>query len=112
MSFMENNAYLHSIRIQLEGGDAHGAMQGMIDLLGDLCSQVQKLEYQVQALYEHLDPDADFDLFSGEYGSEDDDSEYIMECSNCGCMLEIESELLEDDAILSCPECGAVLSLF
>ena len=45
-------------------------------------------------------------------GDEIDDCSYIVTCSECECVIEVEAWLLEDEtAELSCPKCGAILEM-
>ena len=70
---------LEQIRSLLEGGDTASAVAAMLDTLG------------------------------GEEGDGEDfdDTTYLVTCEKCGCVMEIEAWLLEDEtAELSCPKCG------
>ena len=102
---MERNEQLESIRSLLEQGDTAGAVAGMLDTITALMDEVDILNVQLETLLDCMGGDEDED-------SLDDQCSYVVTCSQCGCLLEVDSELLEDeDAELSCPQCGTILEI-
>ena len=96
---------LEQIRALLEGGDTASAVAAMLDTIGDLMDEVDTLNVQLETL---------LDTLSGEEndGEDFDDTTYLVTCENCGCVMEIEAWLLEDEtAELSCPKCGKVIEM-
>ena len=102
---MERNELLEAIRGKLEGGDTAGAVEGLLDAVAALMDEVDVLNVQMETLLETLgDEETDEQL--------DDECSYIVTCSECGCVMEVDSWLLEEeDAELSCPKCNAILEL-
>ncbi len=97
---MEYNDTLEAIRGLLDEGDTAGAVAGLLDTVAALMDEVDILNVQLETLLETLG------------GDEDDACSYLVTCSGCGCVMEVEGELLEDeDAELSCPQCGQILEL-
>lgn len=102
---MEKYELLESIRSKLEGGDNAGAMEGLLDAVAALMDEVDVLNVQMETLLESLGGDEEDDHF-------DDECSYIVTCSECGCVMEVDSWLLEEeDAELSCPKCNAILEI-
>ena len=102
---MERMEMLEEIRSMLEDGDTTGAVGGLLDAVAALMDEVDTLNVQLETLLDSL---------GGEDGEHDDadDCSYIVTCENCGCVMEVEAWLLEDEtAELSCPKCGADLAL-
>lgn len=91
---------LDTIRSLLEGGDTASAVAAMLDTITDLMDEVDTLSVQLETLLDSLGGDNDED-------EEFDDTTYIITCQKCGCVMEVEAWLLEDEtAELSCPKCG------
>ncbi|MBR4077915.1 MAG: hypothetical protein IKK17_04850 [Oscillospiraceae bacterium] len=91
---------LEQIRSLLEGGDTASAVAAMLDTITDLMDEVDTLNVQLETL---------LDTLGGEEGDGEDfdDTTYLVTCEKCGCVMEIEAWLLEDEtAELSCPKCG------
>ena len=102
---MENYELLEAIRGKLDGGDTSGAVEGLLDAVAALMEEVDTLNVQLSTLLETMDDGEDDDYLS-------DECSYIVTCSACECVMEVESWLLEEeDAELSCPQCGAILEL-
>ena len=100
---MERNEQLESIRALIAQGDTAAAMTGMLDTITALMDEVDILIVQLETVLDCMGGDED------EYPL-DDECSYVVTCSQCGCLLEVDSELIEDEeAELSCPQCGAVL---
>ncbi len=96
---------LDNLRTLIEQGDSAAAVSGLLDTVAELMEQVDVLNVQMDALLESLGED-EGDLYL------DEDCSYIVPCPGCGCLLEVQAELLEEeDAELSCPECGCLLEL-
>lgn len=104
---MERNEYLEALRAMADGGDTAGAVSGLLDVVAALMDEVDILNVQLETLLETLGGDEDQDdCFAG------DECTYIIPCEQCGILLEVESELIDDeDAELSCPRCGAILEV-
>ena len=102
---MENYELLEAIRGRLEGGDTAGAVEGLLDAVAALMEEVDILNVQMETLLESLgDDEEDAHL--------DAECSYIVTCSECGCVMEVDSWLLEEeDAELSCPKCNAILEI-
>jgi len=101
---MEHIELLEAIRSRLEGGDTSGAVEGLLDAVAALMDEVDLLNVQMETLLESLG-DEEEEHF-------DDECSYIVTCSECGCVMEVDSWLLEEeDAELSCPQCNAILEL-
>ena len=98
---MEYREQLDALRQLLEEGDSAAAMAGMLDTMAALMDEVDTLNVQLETLLDSLGSDED-----------EDECTYIVTCGGCGCVMEVEGELLEDeDAELSCPQCGEILEL-
>jgi len=70
-----------------------------------LMGEVDILNGQMETLLESLGEDEEDEHF-------DDECSYIVTCSQCGCVMEVDSWLLEEeDAELSCPKCNAILEI-
>ena len=96
---------LDTIRSLLEGGDTASAVAAMLDTITALMDEVDTLNVQLSTLLETMDDGEEDDYLS-------DECSYIVTCSACECVMEVESWLLEEeDAELSCPQCGAILEL-
>ncbi|MBQ5671793.1 MAG: hypothetical protein IIV43_05500 [Oscillospiraceae bacterium] len=102
---MERYEMLEAIRGKLEDGDTSGAMEGLLDAVAALMDEVDVLNVQLESLLEGMADEEEDDHFS-------DECSYIVTCSACGCVMEVDSWLLEEeDAELSCPQCNAILEL-
>jgi len=102
---MGNVELLEAIRSKLEGGDTAGAVEGLLDAVAALMGEVDILNGQMETLLESLGEDEEDEHF-------DDECSYIVTCSQCGCVMEVDSWLLEEeDAELSCPKCNAILEI-
>lgn len=96
---------LEQIRDLLEGGDTASAVAAMLDTISDLMDEVDTLNVQLETLLDTLGGE-------DEGGAEFDDTTYIITCEKCGCMIEVEAWLLEDEtAELSCPKCGKEIEM-
>ena len=96
---------LEQIRSLLEGGDTASAVAAMLDTIGALMDRVDTLNVQLETL---------LDTLGGEEndGEDFDDTTYIVTCEKCGCVMEVEAWLLEDEtAELSCPKCGKEIEM-
>ena len=100
----ERNEYLKSIHSMLETGDTTGAVSRLLETVAALMDEVDILNVQMETLLETLAQDeTDYD---------EDECSSIVTCSQCGCVMEVEAYLLEDeDAELSCPQCSAILEV-
>lgn len=95
----------------------------IIELLDDMATSIEGLEADQQDLSDELEEtqldvddliDAVFDdedLYDEDYDEEgfDEEDEYCEElaCPNCGAILPIDVDLLEEDEIvIKCPDCG------
>ena len=97
---MEHYEVLEAIRSRLEGGDTAGAVEGLLDAVAALMDEVDTLNVQLDTLLDTLGGE-------DEEGEDFDDTTYLVTCEKCGCVMEIEAWLLEDEtAELSCPKCG------
>ena len=102
---MERYEVLEAIRGKLEDGDTSGAMEGLLDAVAALMDEVDTLNVQLETLLDAMDDGEEDDNFT-------DECSYIVTCSACGCVMEVDSWLLEEeDAELSCPQCDAILEL-
>lgn len=100
----EHDELLESIRGKLESGDTAGAMKELLDAVAALLDQVDEMNVQMDTLLETLG-DEETEPF-------EDVCSYIVTCSACGCVMEVDSWLLEEEnAELSCPQCNAILEL-
>lgn len=95
---------LDTIRSLLDGGDTASAVAAMLDTITDLMDEVDTLNVQLETLLDTLGDDGE--------DEDADDTTYIVTCENCGCVMEVEAWLLEDEtAELSCPKCGSPLEI-
>lgn len=71
--------------------------------------QIELIEY-VESIDEDLS-DVEDDIYEEDEDDEDDEFNYIeMECPNCNDFVEIDEELLYDEAIdIVCPNCQAII---
>ncbi len=100
-----NRDTLDTIRSLLEGGDTSAAVAAMLDTITDLMDEVDTLNVQLETLLDTLDSGEDS-------GEEFDDTTYIVTCTECDCVMEVEAWLLEDEtAELSCPKCGTPVEI-
>ena len=96
---------LEQIRSLLEGGDTASAVAAMLDTITDLMDEVDTLNVQLETLLDTLGGE-------DEEGEDFDDTTYLVTCEKCGCVMEIEAWLLEDEtAELSCPKCGKAIQM-
>ena len=96
---------LDTIRSLLEVGDTASAVTAMLSTITDLMDEVDTLNVQLETLLDTLGGDE-------EDGEDFDDTTYLVTCEKCGCVMEVEAWLLEDEtAELSCPKCGEGLNL-
>lgn len=96
---------LEQIRSLLEGGDTASAVAAMLDTIGDLMDRVDTLNVQLETLLDTLEGEEND-------GEDFDDTTYIVTCEKCGCVMEVEAWLLEDEtAELSCPKCGKEIEM-
>ena len=94
---------LDMIRHLLTDGNTTAAVAAMLDTITDLMDEVDTLNVQLETLLDTLGARDEGD-------EEFDDTTYIITCEGCGCVMEIEAWLLEDEtAELSCPKCGAAV---
>jgi len=101
---VERIEILEAIRGKLEDGDTSGAVEGLLDAVAALMDEVDILNVQMETLLESLGDEEEDHL--------EDECSYIVTCSQCGCVMEVDSWLLEDeDAELSCPKCNAILEM-
>ena len=95
---------LDTIRSLLDGGDTASAVAAILDTITDLMDEVDTLNVQLETLLDTLGDDGE--------DEDADDTTYIVTCENCGCVMEVEAWLLEDEtAELSCPKCGSPLEI-
>ena len=100
-----NRENLELIRSLLSDGDTTAAVAAMLDTITDLMDEVDTLNVQLETLLDTIGGDA-------EEGEDFDDTTYLVTCEKCGCVMEVEAWLLEDEtAELSCPKCGEGLNL-
>ena len=91
---------LDTIRSLLADGDTASAVAAMLDTITDLMDEVDTLNVQLETLLDTLGGD-------DEEADDFDDTTYLITCEKCGCVMEVEAWLLEDEtAELSCPKCG------
>ena len=96
---------LELIRNLLSDGDTNAAVAAMLETITDLMDEVDPLNVQLETLLDSLGGDESED-------EEFDDTTYIITCEKCGCVMEVEAWLLEDEtAELSCPKCGMELEV-
>ena len=95
---------LEIIRSLLDGGDTASAVAAMLETIGELMDEVDTLNVQLETLLDTLGDEGD--------GEDFDDTTYIVTCEGCGCVMEVEAWLLEDEtAELSCPKCGTPIAM-
>ena len=121
MTITEKVAYLKGLAEGL-GIDTEKSKEGkliaaIIDVLEDMGLSIEDLENNADELADELDAisddlaDVEEDLY-GDYDEEDDEF-FQVECPNCGELLEIDEEAL-DEGVIQCPSCEQkfVLDLF
>jgi len=83
----------------------------IIELLDDIASSVEGLEEQQDDLADELsDMEESLCDLEDEVYAEDCDDDYVCEeisCPNCGTVLPIDTDILEEDEIhITCPTCS------
>lgn len=121
MTITEKVAYLKGLAEGL-GIDTEKSKEGkliaaIIDVLEDMGLSIEDLENNADELADELDAISDdlADVEEDLYGDEDDEDDefFPVECPNCGELLEIDEEAL-DEGVIQCPSCAQkfVLDLF
>ena len=122
MTITEKVAYLKGLAeglgIDNEKSKEAKLIAAIIDVLEDMGLSIEDLENNADMMADELDAISD-DLADveeevyGDYDDEDDDEFFQVECPNCGELLEIDEEAL-DEGVIQCPACEQkfVLDLF
>ncbi len=124
MTITEKVAYLkglaEGLAIDTEKSKEGKLIAAIIDVLEDMGLSIEDLESNADELAEELDAisddlaDVEEDLYGDEDDDDDDDDEFFqVECPNCGELLEIDEEAL-DEGVIQCPACAQkfVLDIF
>ncbi len=125
MTISEKVAYIKGLAegVELDADSKEGKiLSAVIDLLGDICDEIDALDDAQIELAEQLDA-VDEDLSDVEELIYDDDDEYEYEdydeyedddevyevvCPNCGDKIYLDEDMLLDGHI-DCPNCGTDL---
>lgn len=124
MDICEKIAYIKGLAegLNLDATTKEGKiLSAIIDLLGDITSEICEIEDGCDELMEQIDA-VDEDLSSVEdiiYGDDDedcccdcddccDDEVYEIECPACHDVIYLDEEMLEEEG-MTCPNCGTEL---
>lgn len=120
MNLTEKVAYLNGL---VEGSDAFEDKKqkkifaALLDLVADMALTISDLEDEIAELTEQVDEiDEDLalveeDLYDDEdLDDEDEDDFYEVECPECGEVIYVDEDLLEDDFIV-CPNCNEEIEI-
>ena len=123
MDICEKIAYIKGLAdgLKLDENTNEGKiLAAVIDLLGDITSEICDIEDGCDAMLEQIDA-VDEDLSAVEdfvYGDEDgccdcgddceDDDLYEIECPACHDTIYLDEDMLEDEG-MTCPNCGTKL---
>lgn len=121
MTITEKVAYLkglsEGLAIDTEKSKEGKLIKVMIDILEDMGLSIEDLEATTDEMAEEMDAISDdlADVEDDLYGDEDDEDDefFHVECPNCGELLEIDEEAL-DEGVIQCPSCQQqfVLDIF
>lgn len=122
MTITEKVAYLkglsEGLAIDTEKSKEGKLIKAIIDVLEDMGLSIEDLEATTDEMAEEMDAISDdlADVEDDLYGDEDDDEDdefFRVECPNCGELLEIDEEAL-DEGVIQCPACQQqfVLDIF
>ena len=124
MDICEKIAYIKGLAegLKLDESTSEGKiLAAVIDLLGDMTSEICDIEDGCDELLEQIDA-VDEDLASVEdfvYGDDDDDDDccdcddccdelYEIECPACHDTIYLDEDMLEEEG-MKCPNCGTEL---
>lgn len=128
MDICEKIAYIKGLAEGLKVDDSTNEgkiLTAIIDLLGDITSEICNIEDGCDELMEHIDA-VDEDLseleeyvYEDEYDDDDEDDDcdcdcchddevYEIECPACNNLIYLDEEMLEEDGMV-CPNCGTEL---
>lgn len=128
MDICEKIAYIKGLAEGLKVDDSTNEgkiLTAIIDLLGDITSEICDIEDGCDELMEHIDA-VDEDLseleeyvYEDEYDDDDEDDDcdcdcchddevYEIECPACNNLIYLDEEMLEEDGMV-CPNCGTEL---
>lgn len=120
MTISEKVAYIKGLMEGMkldESKDEVKLTQKIVDVLEDMALTIADLEDSVDIMGEQVDAvDADLDELEGYvYDDEcdddcccDDDDVYEVKCPNCGNMIYVDGDIL-DEGEIDCPSCGEKL---
>ena len=89
----------------------------IIDVLESYADAIVELDEEQEELFEYVESidddlsDVEDDIYEDDDEDEDDELSFIeMECPSCGDLVEIDEELLYDDAMdIVCPNCQTIM---
>lgn len=117
MTITEKVAYLkglaEGLAIDTEKSKEGKLLHAMLDVLEDIGLSIEDLEATTDELSEEVDAISDdlADVEDDLYGDEEDyDESFPVECPNCGELLEIDAEAL-DEGVIQCPSCEQKFAL-
>ncbi len=120
MTITEKVAYLkglaEGLAIDTEKSKEGKLIAAIIDVLEDMGLSIEDLENNADELAEELDAisddlaDVEEDLYGDEDDDDDDDEFFQIECPNCGELLEIDEDAL-DEGVIQCPSCEQKFAL-
>lgn len=91
----------------------------MVDILNDMASEIEcvkdsqdDIEEYMGALDEDLE-DVENEIYGEDDEDEDDEDEgYVdVKCPNCGEVVYVENDILEEEKKIECPNCGKSIEL-
>ena len=115
MTLTEKAAYLKGLASGLaldESKPETKLINAMIDLIDDIALTVADLDDELAVVSEQVDLiDEDLatieDEFEEDYDDEDEDFEYYeIDCPKCGAVVCLDEDFFDNDAPVTCPECG------
>lgn len=88
--------------------DMATSIEGLEETQTDLSDELEQTQIDVDNLIDAIYGDDD-DEFEFEDNDDEEEEEYCetLECPNCGAVLPVDVDLLEEDEIvIKCPDCG------
>lgn len=118
MTITEKVAYLkglaEGLAIDTEKSKEGKLISAIIDVLEDMGLSIEDMENNMDELAEEMDAISDdlADVEEDLYGDGDDEDEefFQVECPNCGELLEIDQDALEE-GVIQCPGCDQKFAL-
>ena len=91
-------------------------LMALVEAISDIADEIDEIEeYQdeMQAQLDEVDEDlAEIeDIFYDDEDDFDDDDEFSVECPNCGDLIYLDLETLEDCDKITCPGCNEEIEL-